>query len=201
MPVLTYKLRLITVSPLPLRSARASRLRHRCWPGPAGASRFFLASPAGYAGARTNPGGAHAHRRNGNRGAFAAGLAAVPVSTAQAQYYPPCSPFPLLWPFCAAGAVVGAAATIVTAPFWALTGTPPYYYGYYREPYFPPPAYNTPGCYPSRVPAHLPGPGYTPQPTYTSRARRSGGNIARELNRQELNRLERAPTNPLPLHY
>ena len=57
--------------------------------------------------------------------AFAAGLAAVPVSAAQAQYYPPCSPFPLFWPFCAAGALVGAAATIVTAPFWALTGTPP----------------------------------------------------------------------------
>jgi hypothetical protein len=30
-----------------------------------------------------------------------------------------------------AGALVGTAATIVTAPFWALTGTPPYYYGYY----------------------------------------------------------------------
>jgi hypothetical protein len=59
--------------------------------------------------------------------AFADGLAAVPVSAAQAQYYPPCSPFPLFWPFRAAGAVVGAAATIVTAPFWALTGTPPYY--------------------------------------------------------------------------
>jgi len=63
--------------------------------------------------------------------AFAAGLAAVPVSAAQAQYYPPCSPFPLFWPFCAAGAVVGAAAMIVTAPFWALTGTPPYNYEYY----------------------------------------------------------------------
>jgi hypothetical protein len=50
--------------------------------------------------------------------AFAAGLAAVPVSAAQAQYYPPCSPFPLFWPFCAGGALVGAAATIVTAPFW-----------------------------------------------------------------------------------
>ena len=49
--------------------------------------------------------------------AFAAGLAAVQVSAAQAQYYPPCSPFPLFWPFCAAGTLVGAAATLVTAPF------------------------------------------------------------------------------------
>jgi hypothetical protein len=73
--------------------------------------------------------------------AFGAGLAALPASAAQAQYYAPCSPFPLFWPFCAAGAVVGAAATIVTAPFWTLTGTPPYYYGYYGQPYFPPPAY------------------------------------------------------------
>src|SRR5215831_4217548 len=63
--------------------------------------------------------------------AFGAGLAAVPASAAQAQYYAPCSPFPLFWPFCAAGAVIGAAATIVTGPFWALAGTPPYYYGYY----------------------------------------------------------------------
>jgi hypothetical protein len=58
-------------------------------------------------------------------GTFAAGLAALPISAAQAQYYPPCSPFPLFWPFCVAGALVGAAATIITAPFWALTGTPP----------------------------------------------------------------------------
>ena len=42
--------------------------------------------------------------------------------------YPPCSPFPLSWPFCVAGAVVGTAAMIVTAPVRALTG-PPYYYG------------------------------------------------------------------------
>jgi hypothetical protein len=37
--------------------------------------------------------------------AFAAGLAAVPLATAKAQYYPPCSPFPLFWPFCVAGAM------------------------------------------------------------------------------------------------
>jgi hypothetical protein len=132
--------------------------------------------------------------------AFAAGLAAVQVSAAQAQYYPPCSPFPLFWPFCAAGTVIGAAATIVTAPFSALTGTPPYYYGYYGIPYLPPPAYNAP-YYPSAAPAHLPAPSYTPRPTYMSRAGRSGGNIARELNRQELNRLLAAPFNPPPLRY
>jgi hypothetical protein len=79
--------------------------------------------------------------------AFAAGLAIVPLSTAKAQYYPPCSPFPLFWPFCVAGAVVGTAAIIVTAPIRALTGAPPYNYGgYYGQPYYyPPPAYYGPG--------------------------------------------------------
>ena len=83
--------------------------------------------------------------------AFAVGLAAAPLSTANAQYYPPyppCSPFPLLWPFCVAGAIVGTAAMIVTAPVRALTGAPPFYYGYYGQPYFPPPRYYAPGYYP-----------------------------------------------------
>ena len=48
-----------------------------------------------------------------------------------------------------AGAIVGTAATIVAAPFVALTA-PPYYYGYYPRPYYGPPSY-----YP---------PGYSPQP-------------------------------------
>lgn len=78
---------------------------------------------------------------------FAAGLAALPLSTAKAQYYPPCSPFPLFWPFCVAGAVVGTAAMIVTAPVRVLTGAPPYYYGYYAQPYYLPPAYYAPGYY------------------------------------------------------
>ncbi|MBV9859154.1 MAG: hypothetical protein JO038_03480 [Alphaproteobacteria bacterium] len=80
---------------------------------------------------------------------FAAGLAVLPLSTATAQYYyPPCSPFPLFWPFCVAGAVVGTAATIVTAPVRALVG-PPYYYGYYPGPYYPaPPPYYPPPGYP-----------------------------------------------------
>lgn len=70
---------------------------------------------------------------------FAAGLAALPMAPAMAQYYPPCSPFPLFWPFCIVGAVVGTAAAIVTAPFAALAPPPPYYYGYYGRPFYPPP--------------------------------------------------------------
>jgi hypothetical protein len=82
--------------------------------------------------------------------AFAAGLAIVPLSTGNAQYYPPCSPFPLFWPFCVVGAVVGTAATIVTAPVVALTAPlPPYRYygGYYGRPYYPPPPYYAPAYY------------------------------------------------------
>ena len=80
--------------------------------------------------------------------AFAASLAALPLAAAKAQYYygPPCTPFPLTWPFCVAGAVVGTAAAVVSAPFRAVA--PPYYYGpppgpYYRPPppYYPPPYY------------------------------------------------------------
>ena len=48
---------------------------------------------------------------------FAAGLVVLPVSAAKAQYYY-CDPFPLAWPFCIAGAAVGTAATIATAPFY-----------------------------------------------------------------------------------
>jgi hypothetical protein len=110
--------------------------------------------------------------------ALAAGLAAVPVSATQAQYYPPCSPFPLFWPFCAAGAVVGTAATIVTAPFWALTGTPPYYYGYYGQPYFPPSAYNAPRSYPPPAPAY-------PQP-YTSADLHASDGPVRRQHRQAI---------------
>jgi hypothetical protein len=124
-------------------------------------------------------------RRIAISAAFAAGLAALPLSTAKAQSsphqhqptaqgtadqlnreelarhpsgngyppyywasgspfgwgwgYPACSsPFPLFWPFCVAGAVADTAALIVTAPFQALTGAPPYYYapGYYAPPYY-----------------------------------------------------------------
>jgi hypothetical protein len=61
--------------------------------------------------------------------AFAGGLAVLPISAADAQYYAPCSPDPLAWPFCAAAAIVGTAATIATAPFWLLAGAAPPYYG------------------------------------------------------------------------
>ena len=76
---------------------------------------------------------------------LAAGLALHPLAAAQAQAYypPPCSPFPLFWPFCIVGAVVGTAATIVTAPFWAIAG-PPYPPPYYSAPYPPPPGYRQP---------------------------------------------------------
>ena len=80
---------------------------------------------------------------------LATGLAALPLSPANAQYYPPwCSPFPLTWPFCIAGAVVGTAAQIVTAPFRPLVPGPYYSYqpyqtvpaaSYYPAPGYPPP--------------------------------------------------------------
>ena len=80
---------------------------------------------------------------------FAAGLAFLPLSAAKAQYYgPPCTPFPLTWPFCVAGAVVGTAAAVVSAPFRAATY--PYYYGYYPPRYYAPPPYYPPPYYPPR---------------------------------------------------
>ena len=91
-------------------------------------------------------------RRIVSLAAFCAGVTMAACSPAKAQYYyyPPCSPFPLAWPFCAAGAVVGVAADIATSPFWLLSGAPPpfyppqyyapaYYYYYYYYP--PPPPY------------------------------------------------------------
>ena len=71
---------------------------------------------------------------------LAAALAALPLSPARAQYYYPCNPFPLFWPFCAAAAVVGTAGMIVTAPFRAAYYPPPPYYG-------PPPGAYPPGYY------------------------------------------------------
>ena len=84
--------------------------------------------------------------------AFVAGLAALPLAAANAQYYggPPCTPFPLTWPFCIAGAVVGTAATIVTAPFRAVAGAPYYGYGYYPPP--PAPYYAPRYAYPPYYP-------------------------------------------------
>lgn len=73
---------------------------------------------------------------------IAAGIAAIPFGSANAQY---CS-FPLEWPFCIAGAAVGTAATIATAPFRAVTpyyyyGSPSYYYGPYYGPVYYGPRY------------------------------------------------------------
>ena len=83
--------------------------------------------------------------------AFATGIAALPLSAAQAQYYAPyygpCT-FPLAWPFCAAGAIVGTAATIATAPFWLLAGAPYYAPPYgYAPSYYPAPSYYAPPYY------------------------------------------------------
>jgi hypothetical protein len=70
---------------------------------------------------------------------LAAGLA-LPLSVAQAQYYSDCNPFPLSWPFCIAGAAVGTAAAIATAPFRVIAGGP----YYYPAPYYYAPAYYYP---------------------------------------------------------
>ena len=81
--------------------------------------------------------------------ALVAGLAALPLAPAKAQYYyypPPAyhpqAPngcwFPLAWPFCAAGAVVGTAGAIATTPFRAVAPQP-YYYGYGAPYYYSPP--------------------------------------------------------------
>ncbi len=79
----------------------------------------------------------------------AAGIAAMPLSMARAQYYPPCSPFPLFWPFCIAGAIVGTTATIVTAPLRAVAPPPVYPYGVPPQPPgYPPQPY--PYGYPPR---------------------------------------------------
>jgi hypothetical protein len=67
---------------------------------------------------------------------------------------------------------------------------------YAQYPYYPyPPAYYP--YYPPPAPAYPPAPSYTHQPTYTQSGR-SGGNIARQLNQQELNRLQAAPVNRAP---
>jgi hypothetical protein len=86
---------------------------------------------------------------------FAAGLAALPLSAAKAQYYPPCHPFPLFWPFCAAAAVVGTAGMIVTAPLRAAA-PPTYYYGPPPGPYYPPPPAYYPPAYPYGAPYYGP---------------------------------------------
>jgi hypothetical protein len=85
-----------------------------------------------------------------------------------------------------AGVVIG-----VGIPFPGLYAQYPYY------PY--PPSYYP--YYPLPAPAYSPPPSYIPQSSYTPRAGRSGGNIARQLNQQELNRLQLAPVYPPPPPY
>jgi hypothetical protein len=88
---------------------------------------------------------------------------------------------------------------IVTAPVRALTGAPPYYYGYYGQPYAP--YSNYPYPYPPPASAYSPAPSYTPQTSYAPQAGRSAGSTASGLNQQELNRVQAAPVNPPPPPY
>jgi hypothetical protein len=83
-----------------------------------------------------------------------------------------------------AGGVIGIGISALYAqyPYYPY---PPGYYPYYAPP----------------VPAYSPAPSYTPQRSYTPQVGRSGGNIARQLNQQELNRLQLAPINPPPPPY
>jgi hypothetical protein len=103
-------------------------------------------------------------------------------------------------PGAAVGLGLGAFAlgSVLSRPYYN-----PYYYpyGYYGYPpaYYPPAEYYP--YYPPPASAYLPG-ASSPQPTYTPQAARSGGNIARQLNQQELNYLQAAPVNsPLPPYY
>ena len=78
-------------------------------------------------------------------GALAADVAVAPFSPARAQEpgYPYYYANPLFWPFLAAGAVLGTAALIVTAPIRIVCAdclTPPqYFYPFYANA--PAPAY------------------------------------------------------------
>jgi hypothetical protein len=78
----------------------------------------------------------------------------------------------------------------VGIPFPGIYAQYPYYpYPPSYYPYYPPPSW-----------AYSPAPSYTPQPSYPPQAGRSGGNIARQLNQQELNRLQAAPVYPPRFH-
>jgi hypothetical protein len=104
-----------------------------------------------------------------------------------------------LWIAAAAVALSIGTWSIVPAPANADAGVPfPALYAQY--PYYPyPPAYYP--YYPPPPPAYSPAPSYTPQPSYAPQTGRSGGNIARQLNQQELNQLQAAPVNPPPPPY
>jgi hypothetical protein len=104
-------------------------------------------------------------------------------------------------PGAAVGLGLGAFAlgTVLSRPYYNPYYYPYGYYGYPLAPaYYPPAAYYP--YYPPPASAYPPGPS-SPQPSYTPQAGRSGGNIARQLNRQELNYLQASPVNPPPPSY
>ena len=92
--------------------------------------------------------------------ALAAAVALAPFSAARAQtaYEYPYYANPLFWPFLAAGAVLGTAALIVTAPVrivcWNCLPPAEAFYPFYVGPAYPPqPAAYQPGItysYPAR---------------------------------------------------
>ena len=104
---------------------------------------------------------------------------------------------------------IAALATALSIGTWSIAPAPANAGGvigvgipslYAQYPYYPyPPGYYP--YYPPPAPAYAPIPSYTPQPSYSPQAAPSGGNIARQLNRQELNRLQAAPINPPPPYY
>ena len=85
-------------------------------------------------------------------GLLAAAVVTAPLASASAHGHHQ-HDFPLFWPFAVAGAVVGTAAAIATAPIGAITAPPAYYaapaYGPAPAPYYAPPApyYPPPGYY------------------------------------------------------
>jgi hypothetical protein len=106
-----------------------------------------------------------------------------------------------LWIAALAAAALGGTWSIAPAPANAGVGVGIPFPGLYAQyPYYPyPPGYYP--YYPEPAPAYPPAPSYTPRPNYPPQASRAGGNIARQLNRQELNRLEAPPVYPPPPPY
>lgn len=106
---------------------------------------------------------------------LAAALAVAPFSAARAQTY---YVNPLFWPFLAAGAILGTAALIVTAPIRVVCSDclppPQAYYPFYIGP--PTPAYSqqAPVGYaaPAPQPATYPAPASQPPITYSYGPRR-----------------------------
>ena len=98
---------------------------------------------------------------------LALGVAVMPLA-AEAQY-PICPPNPLAWPFCAAGAIVVGATTLIAAPFVVLSGGPYYHgygYGYPPPVYYQPTPMPAPAYYPS-MPPHAPVMAPAPEPAPT----------------------------------